>query len=140
MPLMDVGFAIICSLARHRRPQIQFLSIGSRVCSTLLSDLASRHSPCASLTLLLHQGWVEDFHLQAIEHARHTNKSPPRQAEAGFKTKARLTDYTLAKMIARVNSARVSMNTRPRIIAVRMFAEAPGLRAIPSQADAATLL
>jgi hypothetical protein len=39
--LMDVGFAIICPLARHRRPQIQFLSIGSRACSTLLSDLAS---------------------------------------------------------------------------------------------------
>jgi hypothetical protein len=52
---MDVGFAIICSLARHRRPQIQFLSIGSRVCSTLLSDLASRLSPCASLSLRLHQ-------------------------------------------------------------------------------------
>src|SRR5260370_14713528 len=51
---MDVGFAIICSLARHRRPQIQFLSIGSRVCSTLLSDLTSRFGPCASLSLHLH--------------------------------------------------------------------------------------
>jgi hypothetical protein len=54
VPLMDVGFAIIGSLARHRRPQIQFLSIGSRVCSTLLSDLASRHDPCASLSLHVH--------------------------------------------------------------------------------------
>jgi hypothetical protein len=52
---MDVGFAILCPLAQHRRPQIQFLSIGSRVCSTLLSDLASRLGPCASLTLHLHQ-------------------------------------------------------------------------------------
>src|SRR6266478_9729446 len=51
VPLMDVGFAIICSLARHRRPQIQFLFIGSRVCSALLSDLSSRFGPCASLTL-----------------------------------------------------------------------------------------
>jgi hypothetical protein len=55
VPLMDVGFAIIGSLARHRRPQIQFLSIGSRVCSTLLSDFASRLSPRVSLSLLLHQ-------------------------------------------------------------------------------------
>src|SRR6266481_3172829 len=55
VPLMDVGFAIIGSLARHRRPQIQFLSIGSRVCSALLSDRTSRLGPCASLTLLLHQ-------------------------------------------------------------------------------------
>ena len=54
MPLMDVGFAITCSLARHRRPQIQFLSIGSRVCSALLSDFASRLSPCASLSLHVH--------------------------------------------------------------------------------------
>jgi hypothetical protein len=52
---MDVGFAIICSLARHRRPQIQFLSIGSRVCSTLPSDFASRLGPCVSLSLHLHQ-------------------------------------------------------------------------------------
>src|ERR1700729_4097557 len=55
VPLMDVGFAIRCSLARQRRPPIQFLSIGSRVCSALLSDLASRLGPCASLTLLPHQ-------------------------------------------------------------------------------------
>ena len=61
MPLMDVGFAIICSLARHRRPQIQFLSIGSRVCSTLLSDLTSRFGPCASLSLHLHQAVKRTF-------------------------------------------------------------------------------
>src|ERR1700726_4223575 len=42
VPLMDVGFAILCSLARHRRPQIRFLSIGSRVYSALLSGLVSR--------------------------------------------------------------------------------------------------
>src|SRR6202041_3074263 len=55
VPLMDVGFAIRCSLARQRRPPIPFLSIGSRVCYTLLSDLASRLSPCALLSLRLHQ-------------------------------------------------------------------------------------
>src|SRR5437016_8418105 len=36
-------------------PQIRFLYIGSRVCSTLLSDLASQRRPCASLSLHLHQ-------------------------------------------------------------------------------------
>ena len=40
--LMDMGFAITCSLARHRRPRIRFLFIGSRLCSTLLSGPASR--------------------------------------------------------------------------------------------------
>jgi hypothetical protein len=50
--LMDMGFAIIGSLARHRRPHIRFLFIGSRLCSTLLSGPASRRvlfHPCASL-------------------------------------------------------------------------------------------
>ena len=55
VPLMDVGFAIIGPLARHRRPLIQFLFIGSRVCSALLSDRPSRFGPCASLSLHLHQ-------------------------------------------------------------------------------------
>src|SRR6266849_3977556 len=55
VPLMDMGFAVTCPLTRHRMPQIRFLYIGSHVCSTLLSDLASRRRPCASLLLHLHQ-------------------------------------------------------------------------------------
>ena len=56
--LVEMGFAILCPLARHPRPPIRFLFIGSRLCSTLLSGLASRRvlfRPCASLTLHLHQ-------------------------------------------------------------------------------------
>ena len=55
VPLMDMDFVIICSLVRHRMPQIRFLYIGSHVCSTLLSDPASRRRPCAWLSLRLHQ-------------------------------------------------------------------------------------
>src|SRR5437763_10368722 len=55
VPLMDMGFAIISPLARHRMPQIRFLYIGSHVCSTLLSDPPSPERPCASLSLRLHQ-------------------------------------------------------------------------------------
>jgi len=36
--LMDTDFAITCPLVRRRRPQIQFLSIGPYLCSTLPSD------------------------------------------------------------------------------------------------------
>jgi hypothetical protein len=54
-PLMDMGFIVICRLARHRMPRIWFLYIGSRVCSTLLSDPPSPERPCASLSLHLHQ-------------------------------------------------------------------------------------
>jgi hypothetical protein len=49
---MDMGFAMLGSLARHRRPPIRFLFLGSRLCSTLLSGPASRRvlfHPCASL-------------------------------------------------------------------------------------------
>src|SRR5215813_2416765 len=42
------------SSPEHRLPLIQFLFIGSRVCSTLPSDLASRLGPCASLSLHVH--------------------------------------------------------------------------------------
>ena len=49
--LMDTDFAITCPLVRRRRPQIQFLSIGPYLCSTLplLLDPTSRWCPCASL-------------------------------------------------------------------------------------------
>ena len=57
-------------------PHIRFLSIGSHPAlrdSTLPSDPALRRRPCASLTLHpARRDWVEDFHLQAVEHARHT--------------------------------------------------------------------
>jgi hypothetical protein len=53
--LMDVDFAVIGQLVQRCRPHIRFLSIGSRLCSTLPSDPASRRRPCASLSLLLHQ-------------------------------------------------------------------------------------
>jgi hypothetical protein len=51
--LMDAGFAIFGLLARHRRPDLRFLFIGSHLCSTLLLGPTSR-LPCASLTLHLH--------------------------------------------------------------------------------------
>ena len=49
VPLMDMGFAVTCPLARHRMPLIRFLYIGSHVCSALLSDPPSPERPCASL-------------------------------------------------------------------------------------------
>ena len=45
----------LASSPEHCLPRIQFLFIGSRLCSTLLSDLTSRLGPCASLSLHLYQ-------------------------------------------------------------------------------------
>src|SRR5215471_13699568 len=55
-------------------PRIRFLSIGSHLCSTLPSDPASRRQPLRFTNPSPPSGWVEDFHLQATEHARHTTK------------------------------------------------------------------
>ena len=55
MPLMDMDFVVTSQLVRPRMPLIRFLFIGPYVCSTLLSDPASRRRPCASLSLRLHQ-------------------------------------------------------------------------------------
>ena len=54
-PLIDLDSVVISRLVRRRMPRIRFLSIGSRLCSTLPSDPASRRRPCASLGLHLHQ-------------------------------------------------------------------------------------
>src|SRR5437762_13415590 len=75
---MDMGFAIIRSLTRHRKPLIRFLFIGSHlllrasfrprlaagVISPLRFAITSRPSRCE-----------EDLHLQAVDHARHTTKN-----------------------------------------------------------------
>jgi len=53
---MDMGLSVISPLARLGMPPIQFLFVGSRLCSTLLSDTPLRDwCPCASLRLHLHQ-------------------------------------------------------------------------------------
>jgi hypothetical protein len=72
VPLMDMGFAVSCPLARHCLPPIQFLSIGSRVRSTLLSDPASRRRRCASLSLHVHHVVKRTFtsRLLGTQHQR----------------------------------------------------------------------
>ena len=52
---MDEDFAVSRPLVRPGLPQIRFLFVRSRLCSTLPSDPASRRRPCASLALHLHQ-------------------------------------------------------------------------------------
>jgi hypothetical protein len=72
---MDMGFAVIGPLARCRMPVIGFLFIGSRLCSTLLSDPASRRRPCASLSLHLHQVVKRTFTFE-LSNMLGTQKKP----------------------------------------------------------------
>ena len=74
--LMDGGFAISCSLAQHRRPQYPVLV------HRLACLLHASFRPHLAVTPLRFanpsppSGWVEDLHLQAVEHARHTTGRP----------------------------------------------------------------
>src|SRR5215469_13451260 len=75
VPLLDMGFVVLRQLARHRRPPIRFLSIGSRVYSTLPSDPTSRSAPLRFSSRLPPSGLAGDSHPQAVDHARHTKKT-----------------------------------------------------------------
>src|ERR1700694_3101860 len=60
-------------------PPIRFLFIGSHLFSTPPSDPASRRQPLRFTNPSPPSGWVEDFHLRAIEHARHTTNPLSRE-------------------------------------------------------------
>ncbi len=63
-------------------PRIRFLFIGSHLCFALTSDLASRRQPLGITNPSPPSGWVEEFHLRAIEHARHTTNQLSREGWA----------------------------------------------------------
>jgi hypothetical protein len=76
--LMTVDFAISCSLVRPGRPRYPVLV--HRAAALLHASFR----PHLAMTPLRFanpsppSGWIEDFHLQAVDHARHTTKSPGR--------------------------------------------------------------
>src|SRR5579863_6571577 len=77
-PLMALDFAITCSLVRTGRPRYPVLVHRA---AALLHAFFKRH---LTMTLLPFanpsppSGWIEDFHLQAVDHTRHTRKGPAR--------------------------------------------------------------
>jgi len=74
VPLMDMGFAITCSLARHRRPHHPVLVHRP---AYLLHASFGPHLAVTPLRFAITSppsGCEEDFHLQAVEHARRTSQ------------------------------------------------------------------
>jgi hypothetical protein len=72
VPLMDMGFPILCSLARHRRPRHPVF-VHRPAC--LLHASFRPHLAVTPLRFAITSppsGCEEDFHLQAVEHARRT--------------------------------------------------------------------
>jgi hypothetical protein len=69
---MAVGFATLCSLARPGRPRYPVLVHRAAVllCASFRPRLTTM--PLRFANPSPPSGWIEDFHLQAVDHARHT--------------------------------------------------------------------
>jgi len=73
---MTLDFAITCSLVRPGRPRYPVLVHRA---AALLHSSFRRHlamTPLRFANPSPPSGWIEDFHLQAVVHARHTRKTP----------------------------------------------------------------
>ena len=75
VPLMDMGFAVICQLTRHRRPRHPVFV--HRLAPLLHASFRPRltTTPLRFAMTSPPSGCQRDFHPQAVEHARHTKKT-----------------------------------------------------------------
>lgn len=76
-PLMTVDFAISCSLVRPGRPRYP---VFVHRAAALFHAFFRPHlamTPLRFANPSPSSGWIEDFHLQAVVHTRHTTKRPP---------------------------------------------------------------
>src|SRR2546430_11428036 len=73
-PLMAVDFAIGCSLVRPGRPRYPLLVY--RAATLLHASFRPRlaTTPLRFANPSPPSAWIKDFHLQAVDHARHTAK------------------------------------------------------------------
>src|SRR6478672_12320928 len=86
-PLMTMDFAITCSLVRSGRPRYPVFV--HRAASLLHASFRPHLvvTPLRFANPSPPSGWVKDLHLQAVDHARHTNKRPQSRAEAFRETR-----------------------------------------------------
>src|SRR5439155_8633405 len=88
-PLMTVDFAISCSLVRPGRPRYP---VFVHRAAALLNAFFRPHlamTPLRFANPSPPSGWIEDFHLQAVDHARHTEKAPPKRGNGGWEVLTR---------------------------------------------------
>ena len=76
-PLMTMDFAISCLLVRSGRPRYPVFV--HRAAGLLHASFRLRlaTTPLRFANPSPSSGWVQDFHLQAVEHARHITIRPP---------------------------------------------------------------
>src|SRR5262245_53025132 len=91
---MAVDFAIIRSLVRPGRPRYPVLvhQVAALLHASFRPRLAA--TPLRFANPSPPSGWIEDFHLQAVDHARHTRTGSPlprgRTEERGDSSSAHL--------------------------------------------------
>src|SRR5947199_5512240 len=74
--LMTVDFAITCSLVRPGRPRYPVLVHRAAALLRASFRLRLATTPLRFANPSPPSGWIEDFHLQAVVHARHTRNAP----------------------------------------------------------------
>src|SRR3954447_21299368 len=95
---MAVDFAIICSLVRPGRPRYPVLVHRA---ATLLHASSGRRlamTPLRFANPSPPSGWIEDFHLQAADHARHTERNPPGDARRVYRVLGAMVDAALSRL------------------------------------------
>src|SRR5205809_349617 len=73
--LMTVDFAITCSLVRPGRPRYPVLVHRAAALLRASFRLRLATTPLRFANPSPPSGWTEDFHLQAVDHARHTSQT-----------------------------------------------------------------
>ena len=77
-PLMTLDFAITCSLVRPGRPRYPVLVHQAAVLLHAFFRRFLAVTPLRFANPSPSSSWIEDFHLQAVVHTRHTKKAPAR--------------------------------------------------------------
>jgi hypothetical protein len=132
---MTVDFAITCSLVRPGRPRYPVLVHRA---AALLHASFRRHlamTPLRFANPSPSSGWVEDSHLQAVVHARHTNESAP---ESGALPKFNRSEPQAATLVGLTFQKLTGTCDRPRLHRFRNLAHEATVRArSPARAKAA---
>src|SRR5438094_8552187 len=86
---MTVDFAITCSLVRPGRPRYPVLVHRAAALLRASFRLRLATTPLRFANPSPPSGWIEDFHLQAVVHARHTKHSPGNRPRLRMKAECR---------------------------------------------------
>jgi hypothetical protein len=81
---MAVDFAILCSLVRPGRPRYPVLVHQAAVLLHASFRPRLTATPLRFANPSPPSGWIEDFHLQATDHARHTKETRLRGGDVGL--------------------------------------------------------